>query len=183
MVLVIVTIVCIAALIATLAIFLFIIGVLLNRIADNLDDCLGNVKTIAQQAEPVISGVEHINRTGGVVAGALPLLYGGAEKIAAKLAVGYTLDELPNYITSKKSASGDGKYDYYTSACFEPTNAANSASDSPKDPPTPEWARMQTPGMRRPRIRPTEPSITARVVAASNERAHGTGPRGGRERG
>lgn len=40
-------------------------------------------------------------------------------KIAAKLAVGYTLDELPNYITSKKGA--DGKYEYYTSACFEPT--------------------------------------------------------------
>lgn len=84
--LIIVTAICIAALIATLAIFLFIIGVLLNRIADNLDDCLGNVKTIAQQAETVIPGVEHINRTGGVVAGALPLLYGGAEKIAAKLA-------------------------------------------------------------------------------------------------
>jgi hypothetical protein len=86
MLLVIVTIVCVAALIAVLAIFLFIIGVLLNRIADNLDDCLGNVKTICQQAEPVLPGIEHINRTGGVVAGALPLLYGGAEKIAAKVA-------------------------------------------------------------------------------------------------
>ena len=40
-------------------------------------------------------------------------------KLAAKLAVGYTLDELPNYITSKKGP--DGKWDYYTSACFEPT--------------------------------------------------------------
>ena len=86
MLLIVLTVVCIGALTAVLAIFLFVIGVLLNRIADNLDDCLGNVKTIAQQAEPVISGVEHINRTGGVVAGALPLLYGGAEKIAAKLA-------------------------------------------------------------------------------------------------
>ena len=36
-------------------------------------------------------------------------------KIAAKLAVGYTLDELPNFITSTK----DGRL--YTSACFEPT--------------------------------------------------------------
>ena len=36
-------------------------------------------------------------------------------KIAAKLAVGYTLDELPNYITSTKDKS------LYTSACFEPT--------------------------------------------------------------
>ncbi|HEX8916346.1 MAG TPA: carbamoyl-phosphate synthase large subunit [Humisphaera sp.] len=40
-------------------------------------------------------------------------------KLAAKLAVGYTLDELPNYITSKKGP--DGKWEYYTSACFEPT--------------------------------------------------------------
>jgi carbamoyl-phosphate synthase large subunit len=41
-------------------------------------------------------------------------------KLAAKLAVGYTLDELPNYITSKRSKDGKG-WDYYTSACFEPT--------------------------------------------------------------
>ena len=40
-------------------------------------------------------------------------------KIAAKLAVGYTLDELANDITSVKGA--DGKYVRYTSACFEPT--------------------------------------------------------------
>jgi hypothetical protein len=86
MTLIILTVVVIGLLVAVLAIYLFVIGVLLNRIADNLDDCLGNVKTIATQAEPVIPGVEHINRTGGVVAGALPLLYGGAEKIATKLA-------------------------------------------------------------------------------------------------
>src|SRR6185503_20129247 len=36
-------------------------------------------------------------------------------KIAAKLAVGYTLDELPNFITT------DPKRNLYTSACFEPT--------------------------------------------------------------
>lgn len=86
MILIVLTVVCIGALTGVLAMFLFIIGVLLNRVADNLDDCLGNVKTIATQAETVIPGVEHINRTGGVVAGALPLLYGGAEKIANKLA-------------------------------------------------------------------------------------------------
>jgi hypothetical protein len=86
MTLVVLTVVIIALLIAVLAIYLFVIGVLLNRIADNLDDCLGNVKTIAKQAEVIIPGVEHINRTGGVVAGALPLLYGGAERIATKLA-------------------------------------------------------------------------------------------------
>ncbi|MEA2931065.1 MAG: carbamoyl-phosphate synthase large subunit, partial [Hyphomicrobiales bacterium] len=36
-------------------------------------------------------------------------------KIAAKLAVGYTLDELPNFITT------DPARGLYTSACFEPT--------------------------------------------------------------
>ncbi len=56
-------------------------------------------------------------------------------KIAAKLAVGYTLDELPNPITTRKSSGTraghlSGKpsdapkkqdYELYTSACFEPT--------------------------------------------------------------
>jgi carbamoyl-phosphate synthase large subunit len=58
-------------------------------------------------------------------------------KLAAKLAVGYTLDELPNYITSKRftpvneNAKGQNpkdsgvdprkQYETWTSACFEPT--------------------------------------------------------------
>jgi carbamoyl-phosphate synthase large subunit len=49
-------------------------------------------------------------------------------KLAAKLAVGYTLDELPNYITSKRKGSGvrgqgsdKAEWEMYTSACFEPT--------------------------------------------------------------
>ena len=86
MTLIVLTVVVIGVLIAVLAIFLFIIGALLTRIADNLDDSSENVKTIAKHAEVIIPEVEHINRTGGVVAGALPLLYGGAERIAAKLA-------------------------------------------------------------------------------------------------
>jgi len=40
-------------------------------------------------------------------------------KIAAKLAVGYTLDELANDITSVRDVNG--KYERHTSACFEPT--------------------------------------------------------------
>ncbi len=40
-------------------------------------------------------------------------------KMAAKLAVGYTLDELSNDITSLKRI--DGSYERHTSACFEPT--------------------------------------------------------------
>ncbi|HEX4053805.1 MAG TPA: carbamoyl-phosphate synthase large subunit [Tepidisphaeraceae bacterium] len=52
-------------------------------------------------------------------------------KLAAKLAVGYTLDELPNYITSRKKTPeaphvhagppSTTERDLYTSACFEPT--------------------------------------------------------------
>ena len=86
MTLILLTIACIASLIAVLSIFLFIIGVLFNRIAENLDDCLENVKKISQQVEVIIPGIERINRTGGAVAGALPVLYGGAERIAAKVA-------------------------------------------------------------------------------------------------
>jgi hypothetical protein len=86
MILITLTVVVIALLITVLAIFLFVIGVLLRRIADNLDDCLQNVKTIAGQAEVILPGVERINQTGGVVAGALPLLIEGAESVAAKLA-------------------------------------------------------------------------------------------------
>lgn len=86
MTLIVLTVVVILVFVAVLAGFLFVIGVLLNRIADNLEDCLANVKTIVKHAEVIIPEVEHINRTGGVVAGALPLLYGGAERIAAKLA-------------------------------------------------------------------------------------------------
>jgi hypothetical protein len=84
--LIVMTIVVIGLFIAVLAGFLLAIGVLLNNIADNLDDSLENVKTIVKHAEVIIPEVEHINRTGGVVAGALPLLYGGAERIAAKVA-------------------------------------------------------------------------------------------------
>jgi hypothetical protein len=74
MTLIILTVVVIASLIAVLAIDLSVIGVLLNRVADNLDDCLGNVKTIIRQAEVILPGVGRINQTGDVVAGALPLL-------------------------------------------------------------------------------------------------------------
>ncbi|MGH3908100.1 MAG: hypothetical protein ACRDTE_28555 [Pseudonocardiaceae bacterium] len=86
MTLVLLSVLVIGLLIAVLAIYLFWIGALLNNIADNLDDCLGSVKTILGHAKLIIPAVEHINRTGGVVAGALPLLYGGAERIAAKAA-------------------------------------------------------------------------------------------------
>jgi hypothetical protein len=87
MILVVLTVALSALLIAVLASYLFAVGFLLRCIADNFDDCLANVKTIVKHAEVIVPGVEKINRTGGVVAGALPLLYGGAERIAVKLAL------------------------------------------------------------------------------------------------
>lgn len=75
------TVVDIGLLIAGLAFYLFWVGSLLTRIAGNLETCGEIVRTIAGHAELIGPGVEHINRTGAVVAGALPLLYGMAEGI------------------------------------------------------------------------------------------------------
>jgi hypothetical protein len=80
---VILSVVDIVLLIAGLALYLFIVGGQLKRIAANLEECASLVRTVKQNAELIDPGVEHINRTGGVVAGALPLLYGFAEAIVA----------------------------------------------------------------------------------------------------
>lgn len=79
--LVILTLVDILLLVAGLAIYLFWAGSLLNRVAANLEESAGLVAAIAGHAEVIKPGVEHINRTGGIVAGALPLLYDMAEGI------------------------------------------------------------------------------------------------------
>lgn len=73
----------IVLLIAGLAIYLYVVGSQLSRIAANLAESRDLVREIVRNAEPIIPGVDHINRTGGVVAGALPLLYGMAEGIVA----------------------------------------------------------------------------------------------------
>ena len=79
--LVILTVLEVVAFIAALAIYLFWVGTLLARIAGNLEECAEIVRGIVADAELIGPGVEHINETGGVVAGALPLLYGMAEGI------------------------------------------------------------------------------------------------------
>ena len=70
-------------LIAGLAFYLYWVGTLLTRIAANLEECGDLVRTIVGHAKLIGPGVGHINQTGGVVAGALPLLYGMAEEIVA----------------------------------------------------------------------------------------------------
>src|SRR5216684_6825349 len=79
--LVVLTIVDVVLLVAGLAFYLYWVGTLLTRIAGNLEGAVDIVRTIVGHARLIGPGVEHINRTGGVVAGALPLLYGMAEEI------------------------------------------------------------------------------------------------------
>lgn len=77
------SVIVIVLLIAGLAGYLFIVGTYLNRVATNLEECSEIVHEIVANAEKIDPGLDHINRTGGVVAGALPLLYGMAEGIVA----------------------------------------------------------------------------------------------------
>jgi hypothetical protein len=79
---VILSVVAIVLLIGVLAIFLYIIGSLLSRISQNLIDGNESVKTIISHAHQIKPGIDHINNTGGTVSGALPLLYGNAERLA-----------------------------------------------------------------------------------------------------
>lgn len=84
--LVVLTVVEIVVLVAVLAFFLFRIGTLLTRIAENLETSAEHVRTVLGHAAGIEPGVTHINRTGKVVASALPLLYGFAERIVANRA-------------------------------------------------------------------------------------------------
>jgi hypothetical protein len=79
--LVVLTVIDILLLVAGLAFYLFWVGTLLTRIAGNLEESAELVAQIVAHAKLIKPGVEHINRAGGVVAGALPLLYGMAEEI------------------------------------------------------------------------------------------------------
>ncbi len=93
--LVVLSVILIALLIAGLAFFLFWVGSLLTRVATNLEQCSDTVAEIVEHAKLIGPGVEHINRTGGVVAGALPLLYGMAEGIVAGATYTPDLTERP----------------------------------------------------------------------------------------
>jgi len=84
--LVVLTVAVIAVLTGGLALYLFWIGTLLNRIATSAEDSADLVGEIDGHAKVIRPGVAHINRVGGVVAGALPLLYGMAEEIVSRVA-------------------------------------------------------------------------------------------------
>ena len=73
----------IALLIAGLAIYLYIVGTQLTRVAGALEECADLVWEVQKNAEVIDQGLGSINNTGQVIAGALPLLYGMAEGIVA----------------------------------------------------------------------------------------------------
>lgn len=79
--LIVLTVIDIVLLIAGLAIYLWIVGTQLTRVAGKLEECSEVVAKIKANAEPIRPGVERINRTGNVIAGALPLLYSMGEGI------------------------------------------------------------------------------------------------------
>jgi len=89
--LIVLSVVDIVLLIAGLAFYLFVVGGQLARVATNLEECAELVRTVQANAEVIESGVERINHTGRVIAGALPLLYGMAEGIV----VGATYEPAP----------------------------------------------------------------------------------------
>jgi hypothetical protein len=82
-VLVILTVLVTVALIAVLAVYLYWAGTLLDRVGAKLEGAAVLVDGIVADAARIGPGVEHINQAGGVVAGALPLLYGMAEQIVS----------------------------------------------------------------------------------------------------
>ena len=115
--LVILTVVDVVLLIAGLAFYLFWGGTLLTRIAGNLEECAELVRTIVGHAELIGPGVAHINQTGGVVAGALPLLYEMAEGIV----VGVTpVPEQPAHPPTARPASGRRRSRLHDAVGFAP---------------------------------------------------------------
>lgn len=76
----------ITALLVGLSVYLGWAGFLLTRIAGNLEKASDTVQLIVNHSDEIPPGIDHILRTGGVVAGALPLLYGMAEGIVTGVA-------------------------------------------------------------------------------------------------
>ena len=75
------TVIDIALLIAGLAVYLYIVGGQLKRVARTLEECSDLVWDVKRNAEVIDAGLGSINNTGRVIAGALPLLYDMAERI------------------------------------------------------------------------------------------------------
>jgi hypothetical protein len=115
--LVVLTVIVIVLLIAGLAVYLYWAGTLLDRIGAKLEAGAGLVHGIVADAKLIQPGVDHINRTGGVVAGALPLLYGMAEGIVRGVTPRAPLPEVP---AVARPASGTRRSRLLAAVGFEP---------------------------------------------------------------
>ena len=115
--LVVFTVIDVVLLIAGLAFYLFWVGSLLTRIAGNLEECGQLVRAIVEHARLIGPGVEHINQTGGVVAGALPLLYGMAEEIVTDVT---PRPEEPAVLEPARPASGTRRSRLHDAVGFAP---------------------------------------------------------------
>jgi len=115
--LVILTVIVIVALIAGLAVYLFWAGTLLDRIGAKLEGAADIVHGIVADAKLIEPGVDHINRTGGVVAGALPLLYGMAEGIVKGVTPREPLPDVPEVA---RPASGTRRSRLLAAVGFDP---------------------------------------------------------------
>ncbi len=111
------TVIDIVLLIAGLAIYLWIVGGQLARVATNLEECNDLVAKINANAASIDGNLEHVNRTGGVVAAALPLLYGMAEGIV----VGATYEpESVHERSPAKPASGTRRSRFHEAVGYKP---------------------------------------------------------------
>jgi hypothetical protein len=118
----------IVLLIAGLAFYLYVVGSQLTRVATNLEACAELVRTVEHNASVIQPGVEQINHTGGVIAGALPLLYGMAEGIVvgATYEPGGAADRGP-----ARPASGRRRSRMHDSVGYVPAAAAQPPADQP----------------------------------------------------
>ena len=116
--LVVLSVILIGLLIAGLALYLFIVGSQLTRIAGLLEECAKIVWKIRADAERVEPGVERINSTGGVIAGALPLLYGMAEGIVAGAT--YEPDPAPREPEPARPAAGTRRSRLHDAVGYHP---------------------------------------------------------------
>ena len=92
-------------LVGVLLIYLNWVAGLLQKIDSGLGTTVDLVVQIVGHAEPIIPGLQQINRTLGIISGALPLLYRLAERIeavaAGRVAIGSN---------TAGTASGTGNY-------------------------------------------------------------------------
>lgn len=132
MTLIVMSVVVITLMIAAFAIYLFMIGNLLNRTADNLGDCQQNLRTVAGQADVVGPGVKRLNKTGGELLDALGLLLDDVDGVTAKLAPSANLPE------AAPAAAGASPVAAHTAQASTSTATQTRVGDLDRDPAPPK---------------------------------------------